>query len=137
MPQFSLEFLPIVIGVVIEIVLGFVWYASATPTGKMWISLTGITDEKAKQMGGMGFAMAVMIAEAVLLSIGISHLINVFRVTSLINGLMVGFMMWLFFGVTNNLSVIGFEHRSKRLFALNQAYKLLVMLLMAAINIWF
>ena len=129
------------LAILANIVIGFVWYATWSPTGRIWIRETKM-DMSVKPTGAvMAKSMVLMLLGAVFMMFVFAHTnavyLDAFRNAgnkgipsydlSLMDGVMGGFFTWLGFIVPLNLNGVAFERRSWSLFWVNSGYYLVTL----------
>ena len=134
----EINFLAVLIAAVAYMALGMAWYGPLM--GKKWIKAMGWGPEKVeemKQKGGMGKIYAVSFAAAILMAYGLAYVLWGFSQatgsTSIMDGIVGGFWMWLSFVVTTNIASVLWEGRSKMVYKINMLYNLIGLLVMGAV----
>lgn len=127
--------LPAVLGAVAATIVGAFWY-SPKGFGKSWMRLTGISPEKMKNPTNgvsmpvgmlLGFALSV-IKVAILAGI-----ISVLAPAAITDALFIGTVVWVGFFMTNDIGTVLWELRPWKLFFINTAYNLVMLLVASAI----
>lgn len=118
---------------VVGFIIGMIWYAPPV-FGKAWMKLSGIDHRK---MEGMKkrmapFMLAGFIA-TLIMSFVLAHVLRLTGSTSLMQGLQAGFWVWLGFIATVMLGMVLWEGKPFKLYVLNAAHYLVVLLVMGAI----
>jgi hypothetical protein len=129
----DLNYLAVVVAAVIPMALGMWWYAPRFGLGGIWLRLIGMTEEEIRESGGPGHAMVLMPISALVQSYVLALLVNMSGAVGFGEGLVLG--IWLLVGViaTTSLGVYVFGGRGLRLWAFNNAYHLVVVILMAGL----
>lgn len=136
------------LAIVSNIVLGFIWYASWFPTGKVWMRVTQMDMSQKMPGAKMAMSMVLMVIGAALLMFVFAHNSMVyedaFRNTATggtagykltaMDGLTGGFFTWLGFIVPLNLNAVAFDRKPWSLFWVNTGFYL-VSLLVAGVLI--
>jgi len=141
MLQVPINYLAVLAGAVSNMILGFLWYGPVF--GKMWISLSGITDEKIKTAKdrSMGMLYAFAFVGALVMSYVLAHSLvfaeTYFSIKGINAGLMTGFWSWLGFVAPVTLGTVLWDGKSWKLWVLNNSYYLVSLLVMGAIlSLW-
>ena len=116
--------------------LGALWYGPLF--GKVWITLSGINQQQidASKKSGMGKRYAVSFAGALIMSFVIANIIGFHPTGELLPILMTLFWIWLGFIVPVTLGSVLWEQKSWKLWALNNAYQLIAILLIGTILVF-
>ncbi|MCA1819860.1 MAG: DUF1761 domain-containing protein, partial [Halobacteriales archaeon] len=141
----NFNWLGFALAIVANMVLGFIWYAAWSPTGKVWMRHQGMDPHNMPKMSGaqMAVPMLLMVVGSVLMMFVFAHTNGVyldsFRNTatggmagyrlSVMDGIMGGFFTWLGFIVPLNLNQVAFERKPWSLFAVNTGYYLVTLVL--------
>lgn len=144
---FNVPWLSFGLAILANLVIGFVWYAQWSPTGKIWIRETKMDTTRAIPGGEMARSMIIMIVGAVLMMFVFLHTNAVYQDAfsntatggtagyklTITDGLMGGFFTWLGFIVPLNLNRVAFERSSWSLYFVNSGYYLVALLVAGAI----
>ena len=120
----SLNYLAIIVGVVINQVLGAAWYRT---WGKPWMAAAGITSEDIDAMKGTAqqwVPYVVAIASALIFTFVLALLIQGMDANGAVEGLILGLLVAVGFIATSYATTYSFEGRSLRLFLINIGYPL-------------
>jgi len=137
MPVIPINYMAVLGAVVVNVVLGFLWYGPFF--GKPWMKMMGYTKEhmEAAQKKGMGKTYAIMIVGSFLMAYVLSHslvfastYLNVYGVSA---GLQAGFWNWLGFIAPVLVGDQLWGGKPWKLFAITGGYYLVAMLLMGSI----
>ncbi len=135
-----INYLAVVLGAVIMMVLGGLWYGPLF--GKQWIALMGFGEGKvqemqAKGMGAMWKSYALMGLGSLIMSFVLAHSVifaNAYLGSSGVwGGLQGGFWGWLGFVVPVSLGTVLWEGKSWKLWGLNAGYYLVGLLIVGAV----
>jgi hypothetical protein len=134
MENFQLNWLAIIIAVVANFILGFLWY---TPLfGKAWAKEMGIDTTQKPPSGALAKGMVFMVIGNFLMAYVFAHNIYVWNVVAPMSppsaAWSAAFFTWLGFYFPVDLGSVAWENKSWKLFFINTGYHL-VMLLVAAI----
>lgn len=128
--------------IVMNIVLGMVWYAPQVPTGRIWMREMGMPANVKPDPKKMGQAMGIMLVGAVLLMVVLAHVMVAFRdafrldgvpTLGVVGAVTAGVLVWLGFIVPMVLNQVAFENKSWTLFGINAGYYLVTMVLAGVI----
>ena len=111
--------LAVFVSAVILWVLGAVWYSPAL-FAKPWMAALGITPDPAKKKGLLAGMIASFVGDFILAFV-MNHIILWANADS-IHGAFIGFIVWLGFFAAPNLPQGIYENRPFRLFAINNGY---------------
>lgn len=131
----SLQNMLMIIGLgILKFVIGALWYGLIF--SKPWIA--GM-QEGGKTISGdpkkafLGNFTGGLVTSAVL-----CYLIDQLAITSLVNGALLGFLVWLGFILATNIDEVLFEKRNMKLFLLTNGYQLVSLVIMGAIyGMWY
>jgi hypothetical protein len=127
MGQIQIDLLTIVIAAILNMIIGYFWY-SKWLFGPKWMKLRKCKDECHNKMSLLyGFIASLVIAYFLAFfeaSLG---------VTTVTDGMFVGFCMWLGFVATTQISSVIWGRTPFELFALDTGYKLLTFLVMGGV----
>jgi hypothetical protein len=135
MPQVEINYLAVLVAGVATMVLGGLWYGPLF--GKKWATLMGwdvnnqefmAQKKKEGKKGYIGGFITALISSWVL-----AMLLGLTSTTTLAEGLMLGFWIWLGFTATVQLGGVLWESKPMNLFLLNTFYSLVATLIVAAI----
>lgn len=127
MEQVQIDWFTVVIAAIINMVIGFFWY-SRWLFGPTWLKLKKMKEEK---------PTAPTLIYSLIISLLIAYFLAFFEgylgVTSVTDGMFVGFCFWLGFVATTQISAVLWEKYPFRLFAIDTSYKLLSFLVMSGV----
>ena len=129
----EVNYLAILIAAIVSMALGAFWY-SKSGFGKGWMQAIGMSEAQLKESqkgAGKGYAInfVVVLVSAYILS----HVVRLAGATTIVDGGMVGFWVWLGFLLPIGLGSMLWESRSSKLTQINAGYQLVQYVLMAAI----
>lgn len=129
MENIQIDWSLVVIAAVVNMIIGWIWY-SKWLFGPAWAKLSKHSE---KEMKGSG----VTVFYGFLISLVTAYFLAFFGgylgVTSVTDGMYVGFLFWLGFVATTQISSVVWCKKPFNLFVLNTAYKLLSFLVMSGI----
>ena len=112
--------------------VGMIWYSPAL-FGKVWITATGKTQEELMEGQGMGKTYGITFVLALLMAYVLAQFARYLDVNSAIQGIQLGFWVWLGFVVTVGANSILFERRPAKLYWINMGYYLVQLFVMGLI----
>lgn len=134
----EVNYLAVLIAAVLNMAIGAYWYSPAG-FGKQWAELMG-WNSKAKMdemKKGAGKSYAWMFVGALIMSFVLANVVRLAGATTVVEGAMVGFWVWLGFVATVQVGSILWDNKPPKLFAINTGYSLLTLLVNGAIlAIW-
>jgi hypothetical protein len=126
----ELNWLAIIVGGFIPMVVGMVWYTVLF--GKQWQAIVGISDEAAK--AGSGKAMGFSIVMSLVLSFVMAQFVGAFALTQIGDAIQLAFWFWLGFSVTTNGMNNAYEQKPLKLLIINQLYALIIFIGVAILH---
>ncbi len=127
MDQVQIDWMIVFIAALLNMLIGFFWY-SKWLFGHTWMKLTEIKEEK-PNVSTLLYAFINSIVIAYFLAFFQGYL----GVTSVSDGMFVGFCFWLGFVATTQISSVLWEKGSFQLFLLHTGNKLLSFLVMGGV----
>ncbi len=136
-----IHYLAVLLSAVASMIIGFVWYGPLF--GKMWMTLSGMTQEQIEQAKKSGMSSSYFIAflGSLLMSYVLAHALifasTYLQVQGIQAGLTAGFWNWLGFIMPVTLGSVLWEKKPWKLWIINNGYHLITLLVMGAIlAIW-
>src|SRR3989344_3846926 len=126
MEHMPLDLLSVVVAAVLYMVINFFWY-SKWLFGKAWMKCSGMTEKGMKPNKGALLWSALI---ALVMAYFIAFFEAALSVTTAIDGMFVGFCLWLGFVATTQFSSVVWCKKPMKLFAINTGAKLLSILAM-------
>lgn len=127
MDAFQADWLVVFIAAVVNKLIGFIWYSNWL-FGPAWHHLTSIKAPKWKGRTHL-VSFLVSLVIAYFLSFFEGHL----GVTDVSDAMFVGFLLWLGFVATTEITPVIWSHKSPKVFAIENGCKLLSFLAMSGI----
>ena len=130
----DINLVAVLVAAVVGFGIGMLWY-SPLLFSKMWMSLSGLT---AKDMGkakkkGMMQSMVLGFLSLLVMNYVLAHLVDYMQAKTAMEGMQAGFWLWLGFIATVMLGSVLWENKSWKLYLLNVAHYLVVLLASGAI----
>lgn len=124
----------VLLAAIVSMVVGFLWY-SPWLFGKMWMKLSGLTEQKMKTMKqkGMTTAYILMFVGSLISSLILAYIISYAEVTSVLGGAAIGFMTWLGFVATTSLGMVLWEGKPVGLYILNNGHSVVMAMIAGGI----
>jgi hypothetical protein len=126
----DLNWLAIVVGGLIPMVIGMVWYTVLF--GKQWQAIVGISEQAAK--AGSGKAMGFSILMSMILSFVMAQFVGAFALTQIGDAVQLAFWFWLGFAFTTNGMNNAYEMKPLKLLFINQLYALIIFIGVAILH---
>ena len=133
MTQVDINFMAVLVSSLINMVLGFIWYGPLF--GKPWMELTGISQDKIAESKAKGMNMTYGLSGigALVMAFVLANITGYAQVDTLVEGVQVGFLVWLGFVVTTMLNSVIYDGKPWRLYFINAGYYLVSLVLMGAL----
>lgn len=132
----SVNYWAVIVGAVIAMALGMVWYGPAT-FGKLWMKWNGLTDADMSNKDNVGMLYLLQFVAALILTFVLAKFVVFFNVKTFADALNLGFWLWLGFLVFGSAGVYIFPPKRWQLFLFDQSYKLVNIVLVAwMLGVW-
>jgi hypothetical protein len=125
----SVDWVAVIVATVLNMIINFVWY-SRWLFGKEWLSLSKI---KESEMKGTGGAVAASLVVSFLLAFILAWFEGQLGITTVQDGLFVGFCVWLGFIATVQSSAVIWCKKPFKLFLIETGNRLVATLVMAGV----
>jgi hypothetical protein len=126
----GVNWLAVIVGAVVGIIVGFVWYAPQV-FGRRWARASGIELPQPGQVKPITYVGAVVTAAVTAYVLAV--IIRGLGAASLADGAIVGLVVWLGFVATWLASGVFFERRSTEWWAINAGQAIVSLVIMGAI----
>lgn len=123
----QIDLLAVLLAAVMGLLIGFVWF-SPWLFGNTWKKLSGMEKTKRNQLAPLWSFLAILIMAYIL-----SFFELMLGVTTVSDGMFVGFLVWLGFVATTQISKVIWGKASFKLFLIDSTYRLLALLSMGGI----
>ena len=134
MPEVTVNYLAVLIGAVINMVVGFLWYGPLF--GNQWMKLVGLNKKDAEKMmknGGAAKVYGTSVVLALLMVYVLGHVLAVGGVSTVDQALEVSFWQWAGFIFSTHLIQHMYEQKPLTLTLINTGYYLVTLLLAAVV----
>ncbi len=129
----DLNLVKVFVGAMIYFVIGSLWY-SPLLFANAWMKLVGLTKEKiGANKGNMGVMMGGTFLSNLVLSFVLSRFVDMAGYTSFIEGVMMGFWIWLGFVATTMVPDYLYLRKSTKLFLITSGYHLVSLLVLGGL----
>jgi hypothetical protein len=132
----AINYLAILAAGIASMLVGFAWY-SRVLFGSAWAKCRGIDMHDPKQsqelQKGMGTVYAASFGATLLTAFALCLLVVRIQSGGVMGGLKLGFLVWLGFTMTVQLTAALFGHKNRTLFFIDTGYQLVCYLAMGAI----
>jgi len=127
----EVDLLTVLIAAIVHMLIGMAWYSKSV-FGKTWMKLSGLKEKDLKK-DSMGRAMGMGFVAALIMSYVLASFVDFARSTAVIEGMQVGFWLWLGFVATTMVNGVIWEGKPFKLYAINAGYLLVSMMVMGGI----
>lgn len=133
--SFSVNLLAVLVAAIANFIIGMIWYGPLF--GKAWIKMMGWTPKQIAEAKKKGMAKpaAVGFISGLVMSFVLANIIKFSGAVSLVEGLAMGFLVWIGFVAAIMLGSVLWEGRDVKLYILNVLCYLVSFLVMSAIFI--
>lgn len=133
-PSVEVSLISIFVTAIVGMAIGGLWYSQLL-FGDVWMKLSGMSKKElaqAKQKGtGKMYAAAFIVT--FISAYVLAHFVQYVTTTTFVEGMQLGFWLWLGFVMPVQSSIVLWENKSWKLFVLNTAYQLVSLLVMGGI----
>ncbi|MFQ6607653.1 MAG: DUF1761 domain-containing protein [Fidelibacterota bacterium] len=141
MPDIQVNMLAVIIAVIANFILGFIWY---TPLfGRTWAVEMGFDPDEKVSGAAITKGMVFMVIGSFLLAWVLAHNIaawnhvpGVEEISNSFNGFQAALFTWLGFFLPVDLGSVAWEKRSWKLFGINTSYHFISLLIVAMIIVY-
>src|SRR3972149_7558613 len=99
LPAFDVNYIAVLVATIVSFGFGFLWYGPLF--GKAWMKMMGFTEKSMKGMKtSMGKSMAFGFVGLLVTSFVLSLFVDFLKATTIMDALVVGFLIWLGFFFT-------------------------------------
>lgn len=129
MEELQVDWLAIVIAAVLNMIIGFIWYSRAL-FGKVWLKLAEVKEAEIKKDK---LAVVWGLINSLIIAYFLAFFEGYLNVTTVSDGVFVGFCAWLGFVATTQISCVIWAGKPVKLFLVETGYKLLSFLVMSGV----
>lgn len=132
-PPISINYLAVLVAAVASMVLGFLWYGPLF--GKAWMQLMVFDKKKidAAKKKGMSKTFAIAFISTLIMSYVLAHFVDYIQAKTFVNGIVLGFWLWIGFFATTMLGIVLWEGKPIKLYLINAGHYLVALILMGGI----
>ncbi|MBI4158659.1 DUF1761 domain-containing protein [Candidatus Woesearchaeota archaeon] len=133
MPQ--LDLWGVLVTAVVSMVIGALWY-SPLLFGKLWMKLSKVSEKEIQKMhkkSGTTRGYVLAFLSTLVMSYVLAYFIGYVGANAVLDGAVVGFLLWLGFIATVSLGTVLWEGKSFKLYVLNNMHHLISLVVMGAI----
>jgi hypothetical protein len=132
MPINQINWLAVIIGGLIPMGVGMLWY-SPMLFAKKWMSLVGKTEKEIREQG-VTKAYALSFVTSLIMAFVLEYFVMYTGSFTVSSGIKLGFIIWAGFIATASYSSVLFEGRPNALYMINAGYYLVSLLIMGAVQ---
>ena len=131
--QVSINYLAVLAAAVASMVIGFLWYGPLF--GRQYMALMNFDKKKMQEMKkkGMGKTYALAFLTSLIMGYVLAHFVNYVQASTIADGAVLGFWIWIGFFATTQLGVVLWEGKPVKLYAIKTLNELVTLAVMAAI----
>ena len=126
----EVNLLAVLVAAVLNMLIGALWY-SPLLFAERWMALAGKTPDGLR--GSMIRGYVLSFVGALVMALVLAQVITLMQARLLLEGILVGFLVWLGFVVTTSSTTVLFEGRSLELHAINSGYQLAALIVMGGL----
>jgi hypothetical protein len=130
MEDVAINWWAVIVAAVVKFVIGAAWYAPQL-LGKQWQAEIGMTQEQVR--AGLAPALIAEIVTDLVMAAVLACFISYAGATTLVNGALIGLAAWVGFVATISIAQVFYERKSWRLWAINNGYAIISLIIMGAI----
>ncbi len=123
----------VLVAAIAQMIIGALWYSPAL-FGKQWMSMMNLTEESMKSKkkeAQRGYVL--MFVSAVVMCYVLANFVVYAKATTMLDGMLTGFWLWLGFIATVTLGGFLWEGKPFKLYLLNVTYWLVTLVVTSAI----
>lgn len=125
------NWLSFILAILIPMIVGSLWYGPLF--GRIWMNMMNLTEERIKETLNPVKSYGGSFIGSIFTAYVLSLLINYTGFNTLSGGILIGFVVWIGFALPMGWQNVAWEDKGLGLYVLNQAYNLLVFLLMGGL----
>lgn len=128
MDQVQIDWFTVIVAAILNMVIGYFWY-SKWLFGDLWMKLRNIKQVEKPS----SFIYLYLFIASLFIAYFLAFFENFLGITTVTDGMFVGFCFWLGFVATTLLAPVLFEKQPIKLFAIHAGYRLLAFLVMSGV----
>ena len=133
LPSVNINYWAVLVSAIITMLIGMIWY-SPVLFGNIWMKLMKINPKDInKTKNGMGKYYLTAFIATLLFAYVLALFIKFLAITTLLDGLQVGFLIWLGFVITIAINSVLWEGKPFEVYLINIAQQLVVFLAVSSI----
>lgn len=134
--SFDINYAAVLVSAIASTVVGALWY-SPLLFGKLWMRLSGFSGAAMPEKSDVAKLYAASFMADIVTAGAVAILINAVNTFTVGEGLSLALLVWLGFVATTTLGTVLWERKPIALYILNNAFKLVSILIMAVIlSVW-
>ena len=132
-PIVNINYWAVLVAAIAGMVTGFLWYGPLF--GRMWMGMMNFDKKKMNEAKkkGMGKTYVLAFVTSLIMSYVLAHFINYVQATTIFDGVVLGFWLWIGFFATTQLGMVLWEGKPVKLYVLNTLHHLVSLAVMASI----
>ena len=132
-PIVNVNYLAVLVAAIASMVVGFLWYGPLF--GKMWMGLMNFDKKKMNEAKkkGMGKTYVLAFLTSLIMSYVLAHFVNYVQATTIVDGVVLGFWLWIGFFATTQLGMVLWEGKPTKLYLINTLHNLVALAVMGTI----
>ena len=133
MQQVSVNLWAVLVAAIAGMAIGFLWFGPLF--GKQYMAFMNLDKKKMKEAKkkGMGKTFTIAFLSTLLMSYILAHFVGYVQATTIVDGIVLAFQLWLVFFATTELGMILWEGKPFKLYAIKTLHNLVSLAVMGAI----
>lgn len=124
----DVNWLAVLVGTVVNMVVGFLWYGPLF--GELWMQMIGKTADEIEADNSM---YVISLLSALISAYVLALIVGASGVTGLMGGALIGVLVWVGIGATGTLVYTTFEGPPRNVWFLHASYQTVVFAIMGAL----
>jgi len=132
-PIVNINYWAVLAAAIAGMVVGFLWYGPLF--GKLWMGLMNFDKKKMKETKkkGMGKTYVLAFLTSFIMSYVLAHFVFYLQAKNVMDGVILGFWLWIGFFATTQLGIVLWEGKPLKLYLVNTLHNLVTLAVMGAI----
>lgn len=126
----GISYVAVIVAGIVGWIIGGIWYARPV-FGRRWLALSGVSEEQARKGAAGAFVAALILSIVVAFFLAI--VVGLMGATTVVDGAIAGFLVWLGFLATAGASSVMFERRPAAQYGINTGYQAVHLVVMGII----